>query len=139
MITIEDLRRAGYEVRVNHYRRVRGTAGAETMTEFITRGVYEHNEGYMTKYGSWCNVLSPCGGLTSLAVTLPTGLTLTSSAVCCDKDNYCKKLGNRICLGRLVNSDAFVPFLSSATLQMQIRLFNGTAHSTSLNKETIEA
>ncbi len=71
MNTVESLRKKGYKVRVHHYR----------------------------KHGEQSSPTS-CGGKTVVEITTPDGITLVGKARCNRKENYNKKLGVRIALGR---------------------------------------
>lgn len=69
-ITISFLRQSGYKVAVRHHR-------------------YYNN-----------NVTSPKGGMTEIIIDSPHGEHFEGVSKCCDQDNYNKKLGVRIALGR---------------------------------------
>ena len=69
-MNVQELRNAGYKVRVLHFRR-------ETFNGF-----------------------RPKGGLTHVIIDSPEGEHFEGIAKCSDKDNYNKKLGVRIALGR---------------------------------------
>lgn len=43
---------------------------------------------------------SPRGGLTQCRVTLPDGTEIVGTAECSDRDNFSKKIGRDIALGR---------------------------------------
>jgi hypothetical protein len=70
-ITVGFLRKSGYKVAVIHQRNY-------------------NNQGLKT----------PKGGKTSVIIDSPHGEHFEGIAVCCDSDNYNKKLGVRIALGR---------------------------------------
>lgn len=69
-MTVQELRNAGYKVRVLHSRR-------------------DTFDGYRPK-----------GGFTRVVIDSPYGEHFEGEAKCSDKDNYNKKLGVRIALGR---------------------------------------
>lgn len=69
-MTVEQLRRNGYKVRVKHFRR-------------------ENSDGINSR-----------GGKTVVEVTTPCGSTLVGMSRCNRKENFNKRLGVRIALGR---------------------------------------
>ena len=69
-ITVSFLRQSGYKVAVRHHR----------------------------NYNN--NVTSPKGGMTEIIIDSPHGEHFEGISKCCDQDNYNKKLGVRIALGR---------------------------------------
>jgi hypothetical protein len=77
MNTVESLRKKGYKVRVHHCR----------------------------KHGGQPNPTA-CGGKTVVEITTPDGTTLVGKARCNRKENYNKKLGVRIALGRAMIGSA---------------------------------
>lgn len=70
MSEVEKLRKSGFKVRVKHYR-------------------------LMSPYG-----IKPRGGKTVVEVTTPEGEGLTGMARCSRNENFNKRLGVRIALGR---------------------------------------
>lgn len=70
METVESLRKLGWKVRVRHFRR-------EASSE-----------------------INPRGGKTIVEITLPDGRTICGSARCSRKENFNKRLGVQIALGR---------------------------------------
>lgn len=74
MNTVESLRKSGYKVRVHHFRRT------------------DKNKNKI-----------PIGGKTIVEVTTPDGSTLVGKSRCNRKENYNKKLGVRIALGRALS------------------------------------
>lgn len=70
MHTVESLRKLGWKVRVRHFRR-------EAKSE-----------------------INPRGGKTIVEITLPDGRTLCGFARCSRKENFNKRLGVEIALGR---------------------------------------
>jgi hypothetical protein len=74
MKTIQQLRKEGYKVRVMHGR-ITGKSGA----------------------------ISPRGGTTVIELTTPQGTTVIAKAECSYKDNFNRRVGNQIALGRAIN------------------------------------
>lgn len=70
-LTVGFLRQSGYKVAVRHHRQ------------------YDAN-----------GKVKPKGGMTELIIDSPHGEHFEGIAKCCDEDNYDKKLGVRIALGR---------------------------------------
>lgn len=70
MICVEELRKSGYKVRVKHFRR-------------------ENSDGIVSR-----------GGKTVVEVTAPDGTTFVGMSRCSRKENFNKRLGVRIALGR---------------------------------------
>lgn len=80
--TIKDLRRRGYKVRVIHTRR------------YVTH----------RKFSGPALELSARGGSTTIEVTTPDNQqTVSGKAVCSNDDNFNRKVGNAIALGRALN------------------------------------
>lgn len=76
-MTVRDLRASGYKVRVLHQRK-------------------------WNPYG-----ISGKGGVTTVQVRTPEGIELEGRAVCSKEDNYNKKLGVSIALGRALKNNNF--------------------------------
>jgi hypothetical protein len=76
--TIATLRRSGYKVRVLHTR----------------------NYKKVQKICGDALELSANGGLTRIEITTPSGEDVYGEAVCSKEDNWNRKLGNSIALGR---------------------------------------
>ena len=70
-LTVSFLRKSGYKVAVFHRRN-------------------KNKDG----------IISPKGGMTTLIIDSPHGEHFEGTSICCDADNYDKKLGIRIALGR---------------------------------------
>lgn len=83
-MTIQQLRNSGYKVKVLHHRK--------TVEE---KGMW----------GKTRNRVSEKGGMTQVIIDSPSGEHFIGEAVCSKKDNYNKKLGVRIALGRSGISD----------------------------------
>lgn len=79
MTTVQELRNAGYKVKVLHFR---------------DRMFKNRMDTSMTGYES------PKGGFTKVIIDSPEGDHYEGTAFCSKKDNYNKKLGVRIALGR---------------------------------------
>ena len=79
-MNIQELRNSGYKVKVLHHR--------------LYNGEYCYGSYYRTR-------LPDCkGGFTKVIIDSPSGEHFEGEAKCSDKDNYNKKLGVRIALGR---------------------------------------
>lgn len=76
--TVQELRQSGYRVRVIHRR---------NYTERET-------------FGGTTEVISEKGGSTQVDITTPDGVNTTGYANCCSIDNYNRKIGVLIALGR---------------------------------------
>lgn len=80
-MTIRDLRNNGYKVRVLHFRR--------------------HKSGpCIAGINFGCFEKDPKGGTTQVIIDSPTGEHFEGEAKCSNQDNYNKKLGVKIALGR---------------------------------------
>lgn len=77
MKTVHELRQDGCKVRVRHYR--------------TSKLINEHHSKVKA---------NEKGGRTTVDVTFPDGTEVSGEALCSDQDNYNKKLGVRIALGR---------------------------------------
>lgn len=88
-ISVENLRKNGYKVRVKHYRIV-----ASELTPFPKLGYRRKNEIQDT------DILFPYGGYTEVDVRTPEGVELHGKAECSVEDNFCYKLGTKIALSR---------------------------------------
>lgn len=75
-MTVEELRRSGYKIRVHHHRR-------------------KNDEGINAR-----------GGKTVVEVTTPDGRTLIGVARCSRRENFNKRLGVRIALGRALKGSS---------------------------------
>lgn len=83
---VERLRKDGYKVRVKHYRRV-------------------NSDGVISR-----------GGKTLVEVTTPEGLNLVGMSRCSRKENFNKRLGVRIALGRAFKNKGTQEVQPEATL-----------------------
>jgi len=75
-MTVEELRNNGYKVRVHHHRKMTRTLDGSSM------------------------VACARGGRTVIEVTTPDGTNLVGSSRCSRKENFNKRLGVKIALGR---------------------------------------
>jgi len=80
-VTVSELRKCGHKVRVHHHRRL-PQAPFNNQTAVAARG-----------------------GKTVVEVTTPDGRTLIGIARCSKKENFNKKLGVRIALGRALKNE----------------------------------
>ena len=105
MKTVHDLRKAGYKVTVTHFRYVRDpgvTVEVDGEKTFVEREGLWTNDMIYEEFGNLKNVL-PCGGMTSVTVESSDGKEyFMNDANCSKKDNYSKKLGVKIALGRIL-------------------------------------
>jgi hypothetical protein len=76
-ISIKSLRQAGWKVRVIH-----------------SRHLFLPSDGKI--------VPAPTGGTTRIELTSPGGVNAHGVATCSERDNYCKKIGNKIALDRAI-------------------------------------
>lgn len=85
-MNIQQLRKNGYKVRVLHNR--------------LYNGYYKWQVGNKPNYGGGPIDPDSKGGSTSIIIDSPTGEHFEGHAICSTKDNYDKKMGVRIALGR---------------------------------------
>ena len=85
MNTVQELRNAGYKVRVLHNR--------------LYNGYYKWQVGDNHKINSPIDPDAK-GGSTEIVIDSPSGQHFQGVAICSKKENYNKKLGVRIALGR---------------------------------------
>ncbi len=80
--TVKELRQSGYKIKIIHFRE---------------KGFIEHG---------WCDVPYPLakGGRTELLLMSPEGIQIKAEAKCSGKDNYCRKVGVAIALGRALKN-----------------------------------
>lgn len=79
--SIANLRRSGYKVRVLHSR-------LKTYTKKMDGESFEY---------------SAKGGNTTIEITTPEGLNIIGTAQCSMVDNWNRKIGNQIALGRAIS------------------------------------
>lgn len=82
MTTVRQLRKDGYKVRVLHHR-------SKKMVQSTNN-----------PYGHKVEIIHNLGGSTEVIIDGPNGDHYKGVAVCSNKDNYNKKLGVKIALGR---------------------------------------
>lgn len=91
--SIHDLRKAGHKIRISHYRYI-----LVPVTSCLTRVTKKDKKGgvYPT------NSILAKGGRTEIEFTPKDGSTTQVVESCCNpKDQFNRRLGIRICLGRL--------------------------------------
>ena len=81
MKTIKQLRQSGWKVRVMH----------------------DRNFEIVNKITGLYRMISNFGGRTYIQVTSPDGINTDGMSVCMDTENFNRKLGNRIALGRALH------------------------------------
>jgi len=81
-MTVQQLRNNGYKVRVLHNR------------------LYNKHYAWQTGHSYDCVEPDSKGGSTQVIIDDPNGQHFVGEAICSKKDNYNKKLGVRIALGR---------------------------------------
>lgn len=117
MITVEQLRRAGFKVRVGHWRAV--PLGNDEVEALLEHPEADNKTKLAPRFGrfyalalearrnkangSWyAEFCEQKGGETTVTITGLSGHSYTSSAYCSIKDNYDRKKGVKIALGRAV-------------------------------------
>lgn len=88
LVSVPELNRAGYHVKVQHYRTYWTSHGT---VEALTFGQAVHT-GY--------NHISNNGGITKVILTDKEGNKYEGVSVCSDKDQFCKRKGISIAAGR---------------------------------------
>jgi hypothetical protein len=86
----------GAEVRFSHGRRIEGQVG----TWYRTKG----KRGDLKAWPEAGLTPSPRGGLTQCRVTLSDGTEAVGTAECSVRDNFSKKIGRDIALGRALKT-----------------------------------
>lgn len=86
-MTIKDLRNNGYKVKVLHYR-------------LYNRKKYSNKDILSIYRTSIKPKPDPKGGSTTIIIDSPDGNHFEGESICSKKDNYNKRLGVRIALGR---------------------------------------
>ena len=84
-MTVQELRNKGYKVKVLHHRLYNGKFKWQAVDNYIGGGIIDPD----TK-----------GGSTHIIIDSPNGNHFEGVALCSREDNYDKKLGVRIALGR---------------------------------------
>lgn len=95
---IHELRQQGYKVQIQHKRRFKMCDG------YMTRGEYEASPFTKMLNYYYKDTVNAKGGMTVVRVVTPDGTELTGTAKCSDKDNYNRKLGLKMSLGRALKS-----------------------------------
>lgn len=90
---VQELRKNGWKIRIAHLRITEGYKG------YVSRRDFEDGVPY-PDCKSWAGAVSPRGGKTLVTVTSPEGQTVEISAQCNEKDNYNRRRGVQIALGR---------------------------------------
>lgn len=80
METVKSLRQSGYKVKIIHHR---------VREKQVFSGKFDERMGDSAK-----------GGKTELLLISPEGIQVKAEAKCSPKDNYCRRTGVAICLGR---------------------------------------
>lgn len=100
-LSVHELRQQGYKVRVGH-KRYQYTGIGPAGCSLVFRKDYEVSESvYGMAAIPWQPL--PKGGLTVVEITTPEGETLTGVAECSVKDQFNRKIGLNIALGRALN------------------------------------
>lgn len=98
-MTVKELRQNGFKVRVGHYRYTNVQANLFALklkiTKFEGRPILDSK---MTPFQKELGI-SPKGGRTTVEIT-KDGFDGKAEAICCFEDNYNRKLGVKIALGR---------------------------------------
>ena len=97
MNTVEQLRKSGYRVLINHYR----------YPGNVSKGL---NKRQASKVKMECAFalsdeglgISPFGGKTTIEVISQSGTSYTAEADCSVRDNFNKRMGVKIALGRIL-------------------------------------
>ena len=85
---IEDLKILGYDVEVKHDRM--------------------YDQRWDNRRRNYLNAISPKGGVTKVTVVDTAGIEYYGLAECSPKDNFNRKLGVRIALGRALKKKKFI-------------------------------
>lgn len=92
-MTVEELRKNGYKVRVGHLRKI-----ADGIV--ISRNDFQNTVAADWFSIHWPDVVLPNGGKTVVEITAPNGKTVSGQARCHEKDNYNKRAGVRLAIDR---------------------------------------
>lgn len=98
-MTVQDLRQNGYKVMVLHRRLYNG----EYRSDANNKPVPVINHGIVVYYIE----PDPKGGSTTVIIDSPCGKHFEGRSICNKQDNYDKRLGVRIALGRSGVADTF--------------------------------
>lgn len=105
--TVDELRKSGFRVRC-HHRRAYQSHMTQDGYKLMTRREFEDVESGYPDRNTYQEEVLPFCGETVVELTAPSGKTYIQSARCNEMDNYNKRLGVRICLGRIfkeINTD----------------------------------
>jgi hypothetical protein len=86
--SLHDLEAIGCKVRISHLRKVENGSPIPDVT--LPKGV-------AIKHGF---TVKPKGGITTVTIQWPTGYRSQGYAICSDQDNFSRKIGREIALGR---------------------------------------
>lgn len=97
-MNLQQLRSEGYTVQISHYRRFYPLQynAADGIRLFKKYRAYQECQ-------QTSDDLSPTGGLTTVKVTTPDNQVLEGMAVCSIKDNFNRRKGYQIALGRALS------------------------------------
>lgn len=93
---IDCLRNSGFKIKVEHYRYVRG-GGIPGVNIMPRRVIDEHNTGKLAHIPFF---IQPCGGIVEAEITAPDGHTYLGHSECSEKDNFVRKIGTTMAIGR---------------------------------------
>ncbi len=97
--TVQSLRQSGHKVRVIHSRYLADQVNHPKQFGGIKNiQLFTQHE---LKQNGYTKVVSARGGKTFVQVTTPDGRELFAETLCSTKDNFSRKLGVQIALGRL--------------------------------------
>lgn len=99
--TVSTLRKHGYKVTVNHYRRVSGLKRDETGNR-----VFPH-------YTVASEDLDPKGGATEVTIESPSGATATARQNCADSDPYCRRVGVAFAINKALKEAAMASAIAA--------------------------
>lgn len=100
--TIHQLRKAGYKVKISHYRYSNRYSDPVVFTAEQRFPIFLNLITRQAKKDREFAYISGKGGETVLSLKTPVGNEIVSHAKCSLKDSFNRKLGIRICIGRLV-------------------------------------
>lgn len=111
MKSVNELRAAGFKVKCTHYRAFncffeQCKTGFKQVTQLLTRREFEDmfaNTGDDELQYTYSNCVLPYGGYTHVSVITPEGVELNGYADCSVTENYNKRIGVAIALGRAMN------------------------------------
>lgn len=101
--TVHEFRKAGYIVRIDHFRYLWNPE-----TKVVDEMSFRHTDDVLDR-----KTIAPHGGETHVYIQAPDGTAYNEIARCRLFDSYNKKIGVRICLGRIckqIVEDSSLPF-----------------------------